>query len=1041
MPPFLENNLPFYDLDDESFQLALFESHYGRVNFDPDRLSSLNYNPLFTNTNRHLTLSGDLDPDSNFYPDSNCCNYYIEDQFNEMFRQRDHEGNNFSILHLNIRSLQSNFNNLTDFLSNLDIKFSIIGITETWLQDAVHSVDIDGYNFIHKHRSNRSGGGVGLYLSNELEFKIRGDLIIDEVETAESLFIEIVTSQGKNIIVGVIYRPPNSNVSTFLIKYNELIGKISRENKECYIIGDFNLNLMNYQRHSSTGEFLDGMYTCMFFPLITRPSRLTSHTSTLIDNIFTNHFSDSSKSGLLFTDISDHLPVFFIRFRDSPQHKPQEVILVRDKNQNNVDKFKEQLEDINWSLIEGYDDPHKAYNGFLKKYSETYNACFPLRKVKAKLRFIRKPWISTGLRNSIKRKNKLYRSILHNPNQQHERFYKDFRNKLNHLLRIAKRLYYERKLEETKSDIKATWKILNEIINKKHRKTKTNSKFIIDNKEISDPIEIADRFCDYFTNVGPNLARKIQPSSSTHLDYVLGSFPNSLFLNPTSESEVIEVTNNFQSGKAAGYDNIPMSIIKQSIGIISAPLTHIINLSISHGVVPDQMKIARVIPLYKADDKSVLTNYRPISILPSFSKILERIVYNRLTDHINKFNILSDNQYGFRKNRSTSLALIDLYEKISLAFDRKEFAVGIFLDLSKAFDTVNHNILFEKLDHYGIRGLALDWIKSYFFNRLQFVQFDNYCSSRKNICCGVPQGSILGPLFFLLYINDLNNVSMLLNFILFADDTNVFFAHRDPKYLIEILELELSKLSNWFSANMLSLNLKKTKYLIFKPRQKQCPLNTQLHINNQQIEQVSETIFLGVILDEHLSWKSHISRVANKISKSAGIIFKSSFYLFKSSLRALYFSMIYPYLQYCNIVWASTYITNLRRIILLQKRVVRILNKAKFDAHTEPIFKELNLLKFQDIRLLQLGQFMFSFRTSTLPTKFNNLFTTNNQIHNYNTRSSQKLHTPLCRLNTRKFSIAFQGAKLFNSLTNDIVNTASLSLFKKKLKTYLCNKY
>ena len=231
------------------------------------------------------------------------------------------------------------------------------------------------------------------------------------------------------------------------------------------------------------------------------------------------------------------------------------------------------------------------------------------------------------------------------------------------------------------------------------------------------------------------------------------------------------------------------------------------------------------------------------------------------------FNILCSNQYGFRKNHSTALALIDLHDKISTVFDRGEFSVGIFLDLSKAFDTVNHIILFDKLEHYGIRGLALDWIRSYFSNRKQYVEYNGHRSLRNEISCGVPQGSILGPLFFLLYINDINNASNLLNLILFADDTNVFMSHKDLNYLSDMLNLEMDKLSIWFKANKLSLNLKKTKFMVFKPRQKRSICNIQISIDNQNIVEVKETNFLGVILDENLNWKSEISHVASKVAK------------------------------------------------------------------------------------------------------------------------------------------------------------------------------
>ena len=550
-------------------------------------------------------------------------------------------------------------------------------------------------------------------------------------------------------------------------------------------------------------------------------------------------------------------------------------------------------------------------------------------------------------------------------------------------MRSARRLYYEKKLEYAKANTHATWKILNDILNRKKSKPKVNSIFTSDGQEISDPVIIANKFCKYFSSIGPNLAKEIQSHPFSHKDFLSGSFAESIFFNPATKEEIIVIAQSFASNKAVGYDNIPMSLIKESIQLISEPLAHIINLSIAHGIVPDQMKIARVIPLFKADDQSLFTNYRPVSVLPSFSKFLERIIYNRLNDYLTNLNVLCDEQYGFRKNHSPTLALIDLYDKISSALDRGDIAVGIFLDLSKAFDTVNHNILFDKLEHYGIRGLALKWVKSYFSNRLQFVDFNGHVSSRFNISCGVPQGSILGPLFFLLYINDIVNASTALQLILFADDTNVFLSGKDPDYLVNQLNIELNKLSVWFRVNKLPLNLKKTKFIVFKPNQKRRSYNFQILINKQQIDQVKETVFLGVIIDENVTWKSEISHVANKVSKSIGMIQKSSFYLSSYSLRVLYFSLVYPYFFYSNIVWVSTYKTNLVRLVKLQKRVVRIIDKSHFNAHSDPIFKKLGILKFHDLNLLQLGQFMFSYQIRTLPPKLASKFTLNSQIHTY----------------------------------------------------------
>ena len=399
------------------------------------------------------------------------------------------------------------------------------------------------------------------------------------------------------------------------------------------------------------------------------------------------------------------------------------------------------------------------------------------------------------------------------------------------------------------------------------------------------------------------MAKSIPISRSNSADsYLTGQFLSTLFLDPVTEEEVIKITNDFQPGKAVGYDNIPMLLIQKTIHVIAKPLSHIINLSFSSGIVPDQLKISRVIPLFKSGSKSSFDNYRPVSTLPSFSKILEKAFYNRLYSYLTESNILCSNQYGFRKRYLTAFALIDLHDKISAALDNKKLAVGLFMDLSKAFDTVNYDILFMKLYHSGIRGVASDWIKSYLSNRFQFVQFNSSASSLGKINCGVPQGSILGPLIFLIYINDICNVSSLAKVILFADDTNLFFSNNDPNELIKTLNSEIPKFSHWLTVNKLTLNIDKTKLILFKPRQKRASVQIRIKLNNKEIEQVKETVLLGVVLDECLTWRSHIAFVANKIFKSIGIICKTSFFLNKQSLWILYFPMIYPYLQYCKLV-------------------------------------------------------------------------------------------------------------------------------------------
>ena len=326
-------------------------------------------------------------------------------------------------------------------------------------------------------------------------------------------------------------------------------------------------------------------------------------------------------------------------------------------------------------------------------------------------------------------------------------------------------------------------------------------------------------------------------------------------------------------------------------------------------------QIARVTPIFKSGDNALLTNYRPISVLPCFSKILERIMYNRLYKFLSENNLLYEKQFGFQANHSTDHAIIQLVDEIHNSFNKKAFTLGVFIDLSKAFDTVNHEILINKLKHYGVRNTSLNWFKSYLSSRKQFITYDHENTTIKNITCGVPQGSILGPLLFLLYVNDLYKASDLLNPIMFADDTNLFYSHSNIDTLFKTVNKELNYINEWFKANKLSLNISKTKYTFFHPQRKndEIPLKLPiLQINKTKIDRVECIKFLGVLLDECLTWRKHISCIENKISKNIGILYKSKFLLNQNCLKCIYFSFTHSYLNYANIAWASTHQTKLK---------------------------------------------------------------------------------------------------------------------------------
>ena len=335
-------------------------------------------------------------------------------------------------------------------------------------------------------------------------------------------------------------------------------------------------------------------------------------------------------------------------------------------------------------------------------------------------------------------------------------------------------------------------------------------------------------------------------------------------------------------------------------------MTHIFNQVFITGIIPDQMKIALVTPIFKAKEENKFENYRPISVLTCFAKIFEKLMYKRLINFIEKNGILSKHQYGFRKNRSTEHAIIEMVDKITKAIDQEKYTVGVFLDLSKAFDTIDHRILIRKLEYYGIRGITKSLFENYLKDRKQIVKYNSVQSTEKTILTGVPQGSILGPLLFILYINDIQNCSEIVSILLFADDTNILYSHSCLKTLNVTLQTEMNKIAEWLNLNKLSINTTKTKLVLFRsPNKKKYEM--KLFINNQHIIQVKNTTFLGVVLDEYLTWKDHINLITKKVIKSAGIIAKIRHYTNLNTLKLIYYALVYPYLIYGNLLWGNTY--------------------------------------------------------------------------------------------------------------------------------------
>jgi hypothetical protein len=564
--------------------------------------------------------------------------------------------------------------------------------------------------------------------------------------------------------------------------------------------------------------------------------------------------------------------------------------------------------------------------------------------------------------------------------------------------------------------------------------------FVDGKKQLQLPCEIADGFNKYFVNIGPDLAKNI-PSSTTDVgDFLPPSTLSSMSLDSVTVDEVSSIIRSLKLNASPGLDEIPATVIKFACTYISKPITCLINSSFRHGVFPDVLKMAKVIPVFKTGDRSLLSNYRPISILTTFSKIFEKAIVTRLNSFLFKFNILYENQYGFRKNHSTVMALLSLVDKVADAMDKKKASAAVFLDLSKAFDTIDHDILLKKLSHYGIRGIALDLLQSYLNNRSQSVVYQNVASSYSKITCGVPQGSILGPVLFLIYINDIYLCSKLLHFILFADDTTIFLAGDSWQYVSTTMENELLIISDWFKANKLSLNIKKTNLISFL-RSKQSPIDLNIKIDGSRIAQVTSTKFLGVEIDQHLSWKGHIKKICSKICSVIGILSKIRFKISQQTALLLYNSLILHHLNYCNLIWASNYKAELVKIQVLQRRALRICTYSPRLIRSNILYRSSRSLDVVDLNKLQIVKFMYSVYHSLMPVGIMSLFQRTCTMHHHTTRGKENFYHQNFTSNVRKFSIAINGPNVWNSVPSHIKLASSVNSCKCLFKKFLFDGY
>ena len=554
----------------------------------------------------------------------NHCNYTSLHSFSKLLKQNKSEFD-LSLIHFNMRSLPKNLHKIEDFLFCCNALPKIIAISETKLKSSkVCNVNLNNYSFLHND-SITQAGGVGLYVHSNIKYLIREDLFID-LEGCENLWIVIITPPNKkNMIISVIYRHSYCNVDLFQDKLCSVLKAIS--SYKYTICGDINIDLLKWESNIQTSNYMNELYSAGAVLAIDKPTRLTNTSATLIDHIYTNNLLNNVPVGILIYEVSDHLPVYIV-FKDIITQKQQNHVY-RDIKNFNIDTYREEMfEKLNKSYIKTlHDNQNFLYQNFAEIFCNLLNSQAPLRQFYRKdLRFINKPWLTSGIIKSIKTKNKMFKKCYKSCNSLLIKKYKQYSNKLTKIKNAAK-ISYTEKLETTKNDIRKQWKVVNEVIGRKHLNSHTPTK-IVDQKgnQITEQQEICNKFNNFFSNIGQNISKTIPLcTTSNNPSSIISQHKKSFFFTPITSNKIMIQIGKLDNKKSPGIDKIQNKFLKYVGDIISPFLAEIFNNHIRLGKFPQELKTAKIVPIHKNGSHSLTTNYRPISILSSFSKFLKNV--------------------------------------------------------------------------------------------------------------------------------------------------------------------------------------------------------------------------------------------------------------------------------------------------------------------------------------------------------------------------------------------------------------------------------
>lgn len=939
--------------------------------------------------------------------------------------------NTLSYMVLNVRSLRNKFNILETKLNSLKRKVSFLVFTEIWLNsDEVNLYKLIGYNLYSKCNDNYAAGGVIVYVDDEIQDI---GLVEYEMKSADCLILNVRLG---NLIFSLValYRLHKFTKEEFLIEFNCLLAIVK---SNCFILGDFNLNLLCSDSHVQ--HFTDLLSNHSFVPLVNQCTHVGNNSNSCIDNVIVRYRDlNVFDIKIVKMGLSDHY-LINLDFKYC-QSKSGNNSLVNHRSYISYIDIKEQLVNVSWGSLYECQDVDRCTDLFydvLNKciLSNTKSRVMSNKLVKAKNK---SPWITENILKKLKKRDYLYKSMLKKPyDMRLKNYFINFQNKLSHEIDEKKNAFYRNLFNSYQGNARQQWRVIN-------RMTGGNEKgeirkVVLDNGEV---VENGELICDVINDYFINVANQLSSGEITVHANIQSHCLNSFFISATNEDEIVSTILKLKNKKSCGVDNISVELIKFVAVEIASPLKHIFNLSFSTGIFPSRFKNSIVIPLLKKTNVFKIDNLRPISLLPTFAKLLEKLMKKRLLQFLDAHKFFNISQFGFTKGRSTEDALSMFVERVYNSINSNKKTTSIFVDFRKAFDMVDKSILLYKLEMAGIRGVANKWFNSYLCERTQIVKINNKFSQARSVNRGVPQGSVLSATLFIIFINDLLNTAFNGQAVAFADDFCLIYSNNNYEAIYDHLNDDLLKLRDWCIDNDMVINVKKTNYINFDMKGRdfvngvkfhdvQC--NSFINCGCGIIEKVDSYKYLGVTLDEKMSWEKHISVIYSVIKKSI-----RTFYYLRNRcdlgmMRQLYFALIHSRINYGIQCWGGSFKNQIDKIRKIQNQFIRLILYKNRRESSFPLFKQLQILPVQH-------QFVFKVLRDFFKRSGNS---DNDNIydHGYETRSYDRnaFRRPKIKKSCFQRSFIYMGPTCFNVLPTNIKQNKNLRSFCRLLKNWLFN--